>query len=152
MALTAARRDLAAGTLLIALGAGIVLEARHYPLGTVSQMGPGYYPSLLGVAMALVGGLIILTRGGAGADGHDAASTTDWRGFACIVGSILAFLVLGAYAGFAPATFACVFIAALGDRTATFKGAAILALATTVLGMLLFGYALQLQLPMWRLG
>ncbi|MEJ0045599.1 MAG: hypothetical protein WDN04_05275 [Rhodospirillales bacterium] len=40
----------------------------------------------------------------------------EWRGWICIVASVLAFVVLGKYGGLLPATFAIVFIAALGDR------------------------------------
>ena len=153
MSAASSKRDVAAGSLLIAFGAGVLAESSRYTIGTVSRMCPGYYPALLGVVMAVVGALIILNRN-AGADPHDPAveGAVDWRGAAAIVGGILSFAVLAAYAGFAPATFALVFIAAMGDRTATVRGAAILALLTTVFGMLLFSYALQLQLPLWRWG
>ena len=146
------RRDLVAGGLLAACGAFTRWESSRYAFGTLARMGPGYYPALLGGAMMLVGLLIVLNRGGA-ETGHDSAlPPLDWRGAACIVAGVVSFLLLGAYAGFAPATFACVFIAALGDRTASVPGSAVLALCTTVAGMLVFSYALQIQLPLWRLG
>ena len=152
MSSPSSKRDLAAGSLLIVVGAGILAESTRYAFGTVGRMGPGYYPSIVGVVMAAVGALIILNRNKAGGDEHDGAVPADWRGIACIIAGILSFIVLAAYAGFAAATFACVFIAALGDRTATVKGAAALAAGATVFGMLLFSYALQMPLPLWRLG
>ncbi len=152
MTATAIRRELAAGGLLAACGAFTLWESSRYALGTLGRMGPGYYPALLGGAMILVGVLIVLNRGGEEA-GHDGTlPPLDWRGAGCIVAGVLAFLGVGAYAGFAPATFACVFISALGDRTASVLSSATLALCITVLGMLVFSYALQIQLPLWRLG
>jgi len=50
----------------------------------------------------------------------------------------------------APATFACVFIAALGDRTATFKGSFLLAAGVTFFGVLLFAYLLKVPFPIFR--
>ena len=150
MAATAVRRDLAAGGVLTAFGALTAWESSRYAFGTLGRMGPGYYPALLGGGMMVVGLLIVLNRGGAEAGLDEGPPPLDWRGAGCIVAGVLAFLGLGAYAGFAPATFACVVIAALGDRTASVRGSAVLALGATVLGMLVFSYALQMPLPLWR--
>jgi len=46
-----------------------------------------------------------------------------------------------------PATFACVFVAALGDRETTLKGALILASSVTIFGVILFHYLLKLPMP-----
>ncbi len=51
-----------------------------------------------------------------------------------------------------PATFACVFVSALGARDSTWKSAFILATGVTVCGVILFNYLLQVSLPMWRWG
>lgn len=152
--LAGGRRDLVAGALLALIGAGILAESQRYNLGTLTRMGPGLYPSILGCVMILMGALIALNRHSPGDDHAGEAETTplDWRGFGCIVGGVLAFIVLGAYGGLAPASFACVFISALGDRTATLKNSVLLALAVTACGALLFSFGLQLQLPLWRFG
>jgi hypothetical protein len=47
----------------------------------------------------------------------------EWRGWLCICSSIVAFAVIGKYGGLLPATFAIVFIAALGDRQNTLLNA-----------------------------
>ncbi len=51
-----------------------------------------------------------------------------------------------------PATFALVFISALGDRQHTLRSAALLAAGVTVLGVAVFSWALQLQFPLFRWG
>jgi uncharacterized protein (DUF486 family) len=52
----------------------------------------------------------------------------------------------------APGTFACVFVAAMGDREATIKNSAILAAVITIFGVGLFAYILQVPMPVfaWR--
>ena len=59
---------------------------------------------------------------------------------------------MGEFFGMAPATFSCVFVSALGDRTATLKSSIILAAIVTVFGCFLFSYVLQLPFPFFRLG
>ena len=49
-----------------------------------------------------------------------------------------------------PAIFACVFVCALGDKTATYKSSAILAAGVTVFGVVLFHYLLNVPFPLLR--
>jgi hypothetical protein len=48
-------RDLLCGVLFVALGAGTLVYARDYPLGSLTDMGPGYFPTILGGALVLFG-------------------------------------------------------------------------------------------------
>ena len=54
------------------------------------------------------------------------------------------------YGGLAPATFACVFVSAMGDRSATWKSAFLLALGITVFGVALFVYVLKVPFPIFK--
>jgi hypothetical protein len=76
----------------------------------------------------------------------------EWLAWACILISPLMFILFGIKFGLAPAIFACVFVAAMGDRDATIKSSVILALIITVFGVGLFSYLLQVQMPVltWR--
>jgi len=76
----------------------------------------------------------------------------EWFAWACILASPLAFMLFGAYFGLAPATFACVFVAAMGDRQMTLKSSIILSLIVSVFGVALFSYVLQIPMPIltWR--
>jgi hypothetical protein len=49
-----------------------------------------------------------------------------------------------------PATFASVFISAMGDRNNTFKGAALLGAILTLFCLIVFHYGLSLQLPLFQ--
>jgi hypothetical protein len=141
------KRDYYAGALMIVLGLITAHEGSTYPIGTLNQMGPGYFPIALGVLLIFLGGLIAATAT-AGADSEEAALPhAEWRGWICILGGPALFILLGRTTGMLPATFACVFVAALGDRETTLKGALILASSVTVFGVILFHYLLKLPMP-----
>ena len=70
----------------------------------------------------------------------------------CILAGPICFIVLGHTFGMAAGTFSCVFVSAMGDRTATWKGSAILALCITIPGCLLFSKVLMLPFPLFRWG
>jgi len=49
-----------------------------------------------------------------------------------------------------PAVFACVFVCALGDKTATYKSSFVLACGVTVFGVVLFHYLLNIPFQLLR--
>jgi hypothetical protein len=145
------KRDFYAGTLLIVFGCIAIIGARQNPFGTLMHMGPGFFPTVLGVILILLG---LLVAGLAGASLHEPdrilPERPEWWGWTCIIAGPIAFMIFGEYGGMAPATFACVFISALGDRTATWKSSFVLALGITVFGCLLFSYVLKIPFPIFR--
>jgi hypothetical protein len=139
---------------MVVIGAVAIAEGFRHTVGTLTQMGSGYFPIALGVLLALLGVVIAAGAFLSGPPADDVLAThlppPDLRGGAAIIGGVLAFLVLGEYAGLAPATFVSVFIAAMGDRSSTLRGAAILALSLTIVAAVLFVYELQVQFPLLR--
>jgi hypothetical protein len=53
-------QDLCAGLLFVFFGALALYLARAYPFGTAMRMGPGYFPTILGGILALLGAAILL--------------------------------------------------------------------------------------------
>jgi hypothetical protein len=145
------KRDFYAGTLLIVFGGIAVIEARQNPFGTLMHMGPGFFPTVLGVVLISLGVLIAgMSFGSLHEPDRILPAHPEWWGWACIIAGPIAFMVFGEYGGMAPATFACVFVSALGDRTATVKSSLLLALGITVFGCLLFSYVLHVPFPIFR--
>jgi hypothetical protein len=145
------RRDFYAGSLMVLLGIGTFLQAQSYKLGTLTHMGPGFFPSILGVVLTGIGVLIA----GSAAASHDEDAPVlpphpEWRGWGCIIAGPLLFILFGHYGGLIPATFFCVFVSSLGDRTATLRGSLILATGITVFGALLFSFVLKVPFPLLR--
>ena len=148
------KRDFYAGGLMILFGLVMALKGPTYRLGTLMHMGPGYLPTALGVI--LIGlGIAIAAAALPLAEGEDEdilPENREWFAWGCILASPLAFMVFGTLGGMIPGTFACVFVAALGDRDASLKSMLVLSSVVTFFGVLLFSYVLQIPMPVLRWG
>ncbi len=148
-------RDYYGGGLMILVGLAAAAIGRGYSVGSLARMGPGYFPVGLGILLVLTGAAIVI-----GARLRQAplpavrreTPPAEWRGWSCIVGGLLAFIVLGRYGGFVPATAAVVFISALGDRGNTRRDAALLALAMVAVLVLVFWWGLKMTFPLFGWG
>jgi hypothetical protein len=148
-----ASKDYYGGSLMIFIGLGAAIQGVTYKVGALTEMGPGFFPVALGSLLVLVGLIILAGANGAKRampHGGEEALPPEWKGWICISLSIVAFIVLGKYGGLIPATFAVVFISALGDRQNTYKNALILALAMVVVCVIVFSWALKLQFPLFQ--
>jgi Tripartite tricarboxylate transporter TctB family len=148
------RRDYYGGGLMILMGLVAALEGRTYQIGTLRQMGLGFFPVALGILLIFLGLLIVGTALGPN-DGESESilpANLEWRGWGCIIAGPVLFIILGIYGGMIPATFACVFVSALGDRSTTVKKSFLLAVGITVFGVALFSYLLKIPMPIWKWG
>jgi Tripartite tricarboxylate transporter TctB family len=143
------QRDHYAGGLMILLGLGTLVQASRYQIGSLETMGPGFFPTILGGILLAIGVLIAVSADGASQEPQTSEEfgSPDWRGWFCIILGVLSFIALAQSAGLFPATFACVFISALGDRTCQVRNAFFLALGLAVFGVALFSYGLEIPLP-----
>src|ERR1700685_3598177 len=141
-----------AGGLMLLLGVGAAVTGTGYKFGSLARMGPGFMPVVLGIVLAFLGILIAGTALGSSEpdDKKFLPEHPQWFGWLCIIGGPILFIILGQYGGMIPAVFACVFVCALGDKTATYKSSAILAAGVTVFGVLLFHYLLSIPFPLLR--
>jgi putative tricarboxylic transport membrane protein len=148
------KRDFYAGLLIVLLGLVAAVTGPGYGLGTLMRMGPGFMPTALGVILIVLGVIIAgsafsLPEG----EGEDILPEyPQWRGWGCILAGPVLFVVFGTVGGLIPATFACVFVSAFGDRTATLKSSFALALVITAFAVVVFSYALRVPMPLltWR--
>ncbi|WP_353193340.1 tripartite tricarboxylate transporter TctB family protein [Pandoraea pnomenusa] len=145
-------RDHFGGGLMLVAGLAVVMIGRNYEVGSLRSMGPGFFPVMLGVVLALIG--IAIAAGAkpvqeaADESGSHPEFKPEWRGWICIILSVVAFVVLGEYFGFIPAVFAVVLISALGDRENTIGRVVLLSLAATVFGVIVFSWLLKVQMPL----
>jgi len=152
------KKDYYGGALMVIVGVAAAYTGYGYRVGELAHMGPGFFPVALGTLLAFIGVLMVISARGqepspepAVSHGHP-GGMPDMRGCVCIVLGILAFLLLGEYGGLLPATFAIVFISALGDRDNTLLEALLLSLAMVVIAVVVFWWALSLQLPLFQWG
>lgn len=143
-------KDFWGGGLTIAIGGAVVLQATRYRIGTLHEMGPGYFPLALG-AILIATGLVIAAKGYlASPRCEERLLPPEWKAWALISLSIVAFVLLAEYFGLIPAAFGVVFIAALADRGNSWRSAALLALGIVAVAVVVFWWALQIQLPLFR--
>jgi Tripartite tricarboxylate transporter TctB family len=160
--LKALNKDHQGALMLIILGVAVLWLGYSYRMGNLNRMGAGFIPVVLGVLMIFIGILIGVTSTPASrlaAETEAAMSSTivkhgapEWRGWLCILGGVVAFVVFGMWGGLVPATFASVFVSALGDRQNNVKHSAVLAAGLTVFCVIVFHYGLKLQLPLFQWG
>jgi hypothetical protein len=146
-------REYYGGLLMVLIGLGAIVKGVKYQVGTLTQMGAGYFPVALGVILVGLGVWIagVASRAVPAPTGMDRLQL-EWRGWLCILGGIVAFVVIGDYGGLVPATFAIVFISALGDRTNTWRSALVLAVGMSIVCVIVFWWALQVQFPLFAWG
>lgn len=141
------RRDLIAGIVLIAFGLGAAGYALlHYSLGTLWRMGPGMFPTMVGIALTGLGALVL-----ASALLHPAAMPrVEWRQALSVLCSTLAFAFLIEPAGLVPAVVALTAVSALADPKATVIRTVMLAVILSAMAYLVFRVGLGLSIPVFR--
>ncbi len=147
-------KDHGGGALMFVLGLGAMFQGMSYKVGSLSRMGPGFFPMALGILLALMGAAIFFTahKNEDDAKIKEEPLPPEWRAWFLIVLSLVAFIVFGIYGGLLPATFAVVFISAMADRENTVKQAVLLSLALSVVCVVVFWWALDMQFPLFRWG
>lgn len=145
-------KDYAGGAMMLLLGIGAMVQGQTYTIGSLSRMGPGYFPVALGAILAVIGAALMITARLSQPPADEKPLPPEWRGWGCIILGIVAFAVLGKYGGLVPATFAIVFISALGERKNTVRNALTLAVAMVIVCLVVFWWGLQLQFPLFAWG
>lgn len=138
--------DLLFGLFLIAVAAGTFAATWRLAGGTAADMGPGYMPRALALALLAFGTFFAgrgLLRGGAGID------PVQLRPILGIGASVGAFALMIEGAGLAAACFAAILIAATASRESRFFEVILFGLLVTAGAVLLFVKALALPVAIW---
>jgi len=139
-------KDFLAGLLFLFLGGFAVAVARNYPMGSMMRMGPGYFPTVLGVILCLFG-VYLMVRGIR--TGGKIENGWAWRPLAFITLSIVLFGFLLDRAGMIPALVAMFFASAAAGREFRFKEVLILTVVMGAFASALFLYGLKLPYPLF---
>ena len=146
--------DLTWGILCLALGLGVFMIANGMEKSPYFQYGAGFYPSIIGAMLMLVG-LVLASKGIAAARaGRDSLwfslcdwcrSPGHWLNLGLVLGGLLAFLALVEPLGFLPTGW--LLLAALGAR---FTGRPWLAMASAavVIGFLYLFFQQVMGVPL----
>jgi Tripartite tricarboxylate transporter TctB family len=153
----ASQKDFFSGLMFTAVGASFALGARSYEVGDAARMGPGYFPLMLGIILAVLGVIVTVQSFTKGGPGGDKIGAFAWRPLGFVLGANLAFgaLLVGLPSfgvpafGLIVAIYALVIIASLAQPGFRLKSTLVLATVLAVGSYLAFVKLLNLQFPVW---
>lgn len=152
------QKDFFAGVMFSCIGLIFAVGAfKNYPIGTSSDMGPGFFPFLLGMILCLLGVAIAMTGLSRTSSGGERIGAWAWRPLICVILANAAFgVLLGGLPslgipsfGLVIAIYALTLIAALGGDEFKLQEVLILATVLAIGCYVVFVWGLRLQLPAW---
>lgn len=153
------QKDFFAGLMFVSVGLAFAIGASGYTVGSGARMGPGYFPLILGILLAVLGAAITFyaTVAGNGTEDGDKIGKWAWKQLFFILAANFAFGILlvglpsfGIPAmGLIIAIYALVFIASLAGSEFRAKSVFVLATVLAIGSYVAFVWALKLQFPVW---
>lgn len=137
-------KNVLAGLTFIGFGLAFAAGATAYDIGDPVRMGPGFFPLVIGVLLAILGVVIAATPS---AD-EEPITAPPWRAAGLILGGIVVFGLTVRGLGLLPAIFLTALLTGLASRQTSPIGALLLAAALTVISVAIFVVALSLRLPL----
>jgi len=151
------QKDFFCGLMFMAVGVAFAWGASTYNVGTGARMGPGYFPLLLGILLAIIGAAVTFTSLVVETVGGGKIGKIAWKPLVYVIGAnvIFGILLAGVPAlgipafGMIIAIYALVFVASMAEAGWKVKNTFILATVLAVGSYLAFVLALKLQFPVW---
>jgi Tripartite tricarboxylate transporter TctB family len=151
------QKDFFSGLMFMVVGMAFAIGAYSYSMGDGARMGPGYFPRLLGILMAILGSVIIFKALTVATIDGEKLGAWAWKPLGYILGANLAFgILLGGLPsiklpamGLIAGIYALTIIASKAGDTFKMKEVLILATILAVGSYLAFIVLLKLQIPVW---
>ena len=151
------QKDFFSGLMFMAVGAAFAWGATTYNVGSGARMGPGYFPLMLGVLMAVLGAPITFKSMVVETAGGDKIGAWAWKPLVFIILANLAFgVLLGGLPsiklpamGMIVGIYALNFICSMAEPGWKVKNTFILATVLAAGSYAAFVLVLKLQFPVW---
>lgn len=151
------QKDFFSGLMFMGIGLAFAIGASNYNIGNGARMGPGYFPLILGILLAVLGAAVTFYATVVESAGGDKIGKWAWKQIFFILASNFAFGILLAglpsfgvpAMGLIVAIYGLVFIAAQAGEKVSYKETFILATVLAVGSYVAFVWALKLQFPVW---
>ena len=140
------QKDFWSGILFIAFGCLGLWLGRDYAIGSLSRMGPGFFPMTMSVALIGIGGF--LTMRSLVVPGEPVERIALWPQVLILAG-IVAFGLLIERVGLAVSVIVVAAISGIAAQGLRWFELAALALAMSALSVILFVYLLGQPIPVW---
>jgi len=150
-------KDFFSGLMFCACGVAFAWGATSYSIGTGARMGPGYFPLLLGVLLAILGAVIAFKALVVETVDGEPIGALAWKPLSYIIGSNVLFgILLGGLPklgipamGLIAAIYGLTLVASLAGDRFRLREVLILATALAIGSYLAFVKLLNLQFPVW---
>ncbi|MDO8440618.1 MAG: tripartite tricarboxylate transporter TctB family protein [Polaromonas sp.] len=151
------QKDFFCGLMFMAVGVVFAWGASTYNIGTGARMGPGYFPLMLGILLALIGATVTFKALAVETEGGGKIGKWAWKPLFYIIAANVVFgiLLAGLPAikfpafGMIVAIYAVTFIASMAEAGWKVKNTFILATVLAMGSYLAFVVVLKLQFPVW---
>lgn len=140
-------KDLLSGILFIAFGLGTTVVASHYKIGDAMRVGPGTFPIILGIIVALIG-LAVMVRAIRNPETSETVTSWELRPLLFVLLAIIAFSLTIGTLGLLPAVTAVVLVGHFANREASALELVLMALVLCALSTGIFVYGLNLPIPL----
>lgn len=141
-------KDFYAGLIFLFFGLLTLVINRSYPMGTPARMGPGFFPLLLGMIVALLGFLIAARSLTGKVEG---VHPLVMRPLVLVLGAVIAFGILIQPLGLVVGILVLVVISSLGGPEFRLRPVVILYFVLAAMGVGIFVYGLGLPFKIWPL-
>ncbi len=150
-------KDFYSGLMFTVVGGSFAIGATTYNIGTGARMGPGYFPLMLGIILAILGGLIMFKGVVTKTETGDKLGSMAWRPLGYIIGANILFGVLlgglpkfGIPAmGLIAAIFGLTILASLAGEKFKLREVLVLATILAIISYGAFVKLLNLQFQVW---
>ncbi len=143
------QRDFASGVMFLAVGLAFAIGATGYSFGVSARPGPGYFPLILGVILALLGAVVLFKALTIESNGGDPIGAIAWKPLLLILGAVVLFGALLPRLGMAVTVPLLILISSLGGDEFHLKTVVITAVLLTVGSWAIFVKGLGLTIPLW---
>ncbi len=142
-------RDFWSGLMFIVVGVVFAVGAGNYSLGSSARPGPGYFPLLLSIIMAILGAIVLFKSLTIETEGGDKIGAFAWKPLTVIVVAIAVFGALLPRLGMVVTIPILIVITSLAGDEFGWKGVAANSVVLTFGSWVIFVWGLKLTIPMW---
>ncbi|HEX6706781.1 MAG TPA: tripartite tricarboxylate transporter TctB family protein [Albitalea sp.] len=143
------QRDFWSGMVFLVVGIVFAVGARNYSLGSSARPGPGYFPLMLSVIMAILGAIVIFKALTIETEGGDPIGHVAWRPLIIIVAAISVFGLTITWLGMIISIPILIVISSFAGDEFHWRDVLINSIVLTVASWLIFIVGLKLTIPMW---
>ncbi len=142
------QKDFWSAVMFVIFGALFMLWSTDYQFGTAQRMGPGYFPTVLGALLIVLGVMVGLPA----VKPHAEETTVEpigWRGLIIILGAVVLYGVLLPILGFVVSLAVLILLSSMGTREFTWKASLLSVVVLGVFSYVTFVMGLNLQFSVW---